>query len=219
MGARGEKASLNKSAPSWLLSPPLLVFLALLPADTTRAQSPWRSRAALTVEARGVIGKGDVAGIYLGALGGGVEWRLLPPLRLRTTALLLGGTGSSDTGQSAGGGAGGELAARIVPFPNWPVQPYLRLSAGFLLFLREPFLPGGDFYEFILGYGAGLAIPIGARVSLIGDLQVVHLSNGQGLGPFNPSFDGYAGLVGITYAIAHDSPMGATSQAVQSNGR
>jgi hypothetical protein len=173
----------------------------------------------VTIEARGVIGKGDVSGVSLGALGAGVEWRLVAPLRLRTIALVLGGTGSTDTGQSAGGGAGGELAARIVPFPNWPVQPYLRLSAGFLLFLRGPFLPGGDFYEFILGYGAGLAIPIGARVSVMGDLQVVHLSNGQGLGPFNPAFDGYAGLIGINYALAHEPPRGATPLPVQSDGR
>jgi hypothetical protein len=219
MGPPAQKATQSHLALSSLLSRPLLVFLALLPAATTRAQSPWRSRAAVTVEARGVIGKGDVTGISLGAVGAGVEWRVVAPLRLRTIALVLGGTGSTDTGQSAGGGAGGDLAASIVPFPNWPVQPYLRLSAGFLLFLREPFLPGGDFYEFILGYGAGFAIPIGTRVSVIGDLQVVHLSNGQGLGPFNPAFDGYAGLIGINYALAQDSPRGATSLAVQSDGR
>jgi len=196
--------------------PPLLVVLALLPSGAAPAQSAWRSRAALTLEARGEIGKGDVAGIYLGALGAGFEWRLIPRLRLRTTALLLGTAGSTDTGKSAGGGAGGELAARVVPFPDWPVQPYLRLSIGFLLFLREPFLPGGDFYEFISGLGAGLAIPIGTRVSLTGDLQIVHLSNGQGLGPFNPAFSGFGGLIGITYALAPKPAPGATPADPQS---
>ena len=178
------------------------VVLASLSSGAAGAQSAWRSRAAATVDARGEIGTGDVDGIHLGALGAGVEWRLVPTLRLRTVALVLGGTGTTDTGRSAGGGAGGELTARLVPFPGWPVQPYLRLSAGFLLFLREPFLPGGDFYDFILGLGAGLAVPIGPRVSVAGDLHVTHLSNGQGLGPFNPAFGGWGGLLSVNYALA-----------------
>ena len=191
----------------------VLLFLALVASGSARAQSGWQSRATLTGEARGEIGKGDVAGIYLGLLGGGIEWRIIPPLRLRTTALVLGATGSADTGKSAGGGAGGELAARVVPFPSWPVQPYLRLSIGFLLFLREPFLPGADFYEFMSSAGLGLAIPIGGRIAVIGDLQVVHLSNGQGLGPFNPAFGGYGGLVGINYALEPPPTVAATPAA------
>lgn len=119
---------------------------------------------------------------------------------------MLGGAGSTDTGRSASGGAGGELTARLVPFPVWPVQPYLRLSAGFLLFLREPFLPGGDFYDFIIGIGGGLSVPIGPRFSVAGDLHFTHLSNGQGLGPFNPAFDGWGGLLSVNYTLASEAP-------------
>ena len=115
-------------------------------------------------------------------------------MRLQATALLLGATGSNDVGETANGGAGGELAMRLVPFPRGPVRPYLRASGGLLLFLREPFLPGGDVYDFILQLGAGLEVPIGERLSLFGDLHAVHLSNGQGLGPFNPSFTGEGGI-------------------------
>jgi len=189
----------------------VLVAVALVPAGAARAQSAWQSRAAVTFDARGEIGTGDVTGIHLGALGAGVEWRLVPTLRLRTVALVLGGTGSTDTGRSAGGGAGGELAARLVPFPAWPVQPYLRLSAGLLLFLREPFLPGGDFYDFIIGMGTGLAVPIGPRLTVTGDLHVTHLSNGQGLGPFNPAFDGWGGLLSINYALAPEPEAGTSA--------
>ena len=185
----------------WL--PVLLILLAAhLPARSGRAQSTRQSQAALTLDARGELGTGTVSGIELGAFGAGIEWRLVPTLRLRTTALLLGGTGSTDTGRSANGGAGGELGARMMPFPSWPVRPYLRISAGFLLFLRGPFLPGGDFYDFILGIGAGLEIPLGPRLSVIGDLHATHLSNGQGLGPFNPAFGGYGGTIGFNYALA-----------------
>jgi hypothetical protein len=180
----------------------LVLAAALLPTGTSRAQSAWQARAALTLDARGEVGTGTVSGIELGAVGAGVEWRLTPTVRLRTIALLLGGTGSTDAGRSANGGAGGELGARVLPFPAWPVRPYMRMSAGFLLFLRKPLLPGGDFYDFILGIGAGLEIPIGSRLSIIGDLHATHLSNDQGLGPFNPAFNGYGGIIGLNYVLA-----------------
>ncbi len=180
--------------------------MASLAAPRVSAQLPWQARAALTVDARGEIGTGRVEGIDLGAVGVGVEWWAAPTLRLRTTALALGATGSTENGRSANGGAGGELALRLIPFPRWPVRPYGSLSGGFLLFLRGPFLPGGDFYDFILAAGAGLELPLGPRVALVGELHATHLSNGQGLGPFNPSFNGWGGLVGVNYALAPEPP-------------
>jgi hypothetical protein len=165
------------------------------------AQPAWTSRAVPTLETRGEIGTGTVAGIELGAVGVGVEWRLVPTLRLRTVGLLLGATGATAGGRSASGGAGGELAARLVPFPAWPVRPYMRMSAGLLLFLRQPFLPGGDVYDFVLGMGVGLEVPVGSRTSIVGDLHFTHLSNGQGLGPFNPAFNGYGGVLAINRAF------------------
>jgi hypothetical protein len=184
----------------------LILVAALLPTGTARAQPAWQPRAALTLDARGEVGTGTVSGIELGAVGAGVEWRLVPTVRLRTIALLLGGTGSTDTGRSANGGVGGELGARVLPFPAWPVRPYMRMSAGFLLFLRKQFLPGGDSYDFILGIGAGLEIPIGSQLSVIGDLHATHLSNDQGLGPFNPAFNGYGGIIGLNCTLAPESP-------------
>jgi hypothetical protein len=183
-----------------------LLLAAMLAAPRVAAQTAWQSRAALTVDARGELGTGRVAGLDLGALGLGVEWWVAPTLRLRTTALVLGATGRTDNGRTANGGAGGELALRLLPFPHWPVRPYGRLSAGLLLFLRGPFLPGGDFYDFILIGGAGLEVPLGPRVALFGDLHVTHLSNGQGLGAFNPSFNGWGALVGVNYALGTETP-------------
>lgn len=209
----GPKSPRSVRTPARASYPILLILVAaslvtaFLPGGRARAQSTWPPRAALTLDARGEVGTGDVSGIELGAVGAGVEWRLVPTVRLRTIALLLGGIGSTDTGRSAHGGAGGELAARLLPFPAWPVRPYVRMSAGLLLFLQKPFLPGGDFYDFILGLGAGVEIPIGSRLSIIGDLHTSHLSNGQGLGPYNPAFNGYAGFVGFNYAIAPEPPV------------
>jgi len=181
----------------WLLA--LLLSVAL--AREAQGQVDWRQRLAVSADARGEAGTGTVAGIELGAVGAGVEWRAVPTLRLRTTALVLGTHGQTEAGRAARGGAGGELAARLIPFPDWPVRPYARLSAGFLLFLRGPFLPGGDFYDFILGAGGGLEISVAAQVTLFGELTVSHLSNGQGVGPFNPAYDGWGALAGVNVLL------------------
>ena len=177
-------------------------------APPSPSLSQWRpaARLSLVVDVRGEVGPGRVAGIDLGLVGAGIEWRATQTLRLQATALLLGATGSNDIGETANGGAGGELAARLVPFPRGLVRPYLRASGGMLLFLRGPFLPGGDVYDFILQLGAGLEVPIGDRLSLFGDLHAVHLSNGQGLGPFNPAFTGEGALVGAVYGLAPPGP-------------
>ncbi len=192
IGARAQSAPLDAAAPS------------VLPQPWTPA-----ARLSLVVDARGAIGPGSVKGIDLGLVGAGLEWRATPTLRLQVSALLLGATGSNDLGETANGGAGGELAARLVPFPRGPVRPYLRASGGLLLFLRDPFLPGGDVYDFILQLGAGLEVPLGERLSLFGELHAVHLSNGQGLGPSNPAFTGEGGLIGVACALAPPGPTAA----------
>ena len=203
--------------PRWLL-PALALSSALgatraawaqeaapLPAGPPPSWTP-ASRVSVLVDARGEIGPGHVAGLDLGLVGAGVEWRATPTFRLQASALLLGATGTAANGWTANGGAGGELAARLVPFPRGPVRPYLRASGGLLLFLRGPFLPGGDVYDFVVQLGAGLELPLGERLSLFGDLHAVHLSNGQGLGPFNPAFTGEGGLIGAAYALAPPGP-------------
>jgi hypothetical protein len=189
LGARGQSAPVAPSAP---------------PLQWTPA-----ARLSLVVDARGEIGPGSVKGIDLGLVGAGIAWRATPTFRLQASALLLGATGSNAVGETANGGAGGELAMRLVPFPRGPVRPYLRASGGLLLFLRGPFLPGGDSYDFILQLGAGLEVPLGQRLALFGDLQAVHLSNGQGLGRFNPAFTGEGASIGAAYALAPPGPAAA----------
>jgi hypothetical protein len=201
------------------LTAPILAAAWLSSAAARAEPPPWLGRASLTADVRGEIGAGDVAGIDLGAAGAGIEWWVAPTLRLRTTGLLLGATGADDTGRAASGGAGGELAARLVPFPAWPVRPYARLSAGFLLFLRRPFLPGGDFYDFILSMGVGLEVPIGARLSLMAEVHATHLSNGQGLGDFNPAFGGHGALAGVSYALSATPPVAPPEPAATPNPR
>ena len=162
---------------------------------------------SLLVDVRGEVGPGEVAGIDLGLVGAGIEWRATPTLRLQASALLLGATGSTESGRDRPAGAPAASWRRAwFRFPRGPVRPYLRASGGLLLFLRGPFLPGGDVYDFVLQLGAGLEVPLGERLALFGDLHVVHLSNGQGLGPGNPAFTGEGGLIGAAYALAPPGP-------------
>ncbi|HXU65144.1 MAG TPA: hypothetical protein VN962_25770, partial [Polyangia bacterium] len=70
-------------------------------AREAQGQVDWRQRLAVSAEARGEAGTGTVAGIDLGAVAAGVEWRAAPTLRLRTTALVLGTRGQTETGRAA----------------------------------------------------------------------------------------------------------------------
>ncbi|HLK89116.1 MAG TPA: hypothetical protein VKZ18_04425 [Polyangia bacterium] len=206
LGALGTPVGARAQADS-ALEAPLPIAAPSIPAPSGPAPS-WTpaSRLSLLADVRGELGPGRVAGIDLGLVGVGLEWRATATLRLQASALLLGAAGMAPDGTTAHGGAGGELAARLVPFPEGPLRPYLRASGGLLLFLRGPFLPGGDSYDFVLQLGAGLEVPIGDRLSLFGELHLVHLSNGQGLGPFNPAFTGAGGLVGAACALAPPGP-------------
>jgi hypothetical protein len=203
---------LSALALSSALAAPIAAWAEEGPSSSPVLPPLWTpaSRLSLLLDARGEIGPGRVAGIDLGLVAAGMEWRATPTFRLQASALLLGAAGTADNGWTANGGAGGELGARLVPFPRRPVRPYLRVSGGLLLFLRGPFLPGGDVYDFVLQLGAGLEVPLGERLLVFGDLHVVHLSNGQGLGPFNPAFTGEGGLIGAAYALAPPGPPAAS---------
>ena len=133
-------------------------------------------------EARAEWGTGERAGLGLQSLVLGGEFRLAPTLALRAQVLGLGCAGG---GCAAGGG--GELAARVYPFPGSRLQPYVAGSAGLAFFPGEPFLPGADVYEFVLGVGGGALVRVGERSSVSAGVRFSHLSNGQGLGAFNPA--------------------------------
>ncbi|MEZ4408606.1 MAG: hypothetical protein R3A52_19335 [Polyangiales bacterium] len=177
-------------------------------AFTSAARADPRDRLSLHADARFVTGVSDVSGLHLPHGGLGVEWALASTLSLRAQALALGAVGASSRGEAAPFGAGGELALRLHPFPRWAVRPYGFWSIGLLLFPRAPFLPGGDIYEGIISFGLGAEVSLSDRWTLALDARYAHLSNGQGLGPHNPAFDGYGASLSARYALAprHDIP-------------
>lgn len=167
---------------------------------------PLASRVALLGELRAEVGTGDVDGLSLAIAALGAEVALAPSLQLRATGVALVPFGATRDGRSARGGGGGELALHLTPFPSWRVRPFVRASAGLLFFLRDPFLPGGDVYEFMLDFGGGVEVSLGERVVLGLHAHYSHLSNGQGLGPFNPAFDGLGVGLDLRYALAPRPP-------------
>jgi hypothetical protein len=67
---------------------------------------------------------------------------------------------------------------------------------GSLLFYTAHFPPGGDGYDFAWRIGGTLAYELsdGFRIEL--SSRWMHVSNGQGIGPFNPAYEGVGGSIG-----------------------
>jgi hypothetical protein len=158
-------------------------------------------QVGIATEARVDRGVDESDGLDIETVGIGAQVR--PTSMLAISALALGVVPSGrSAGERATSTLGGELALAVRPFPHWPVRPYLRASAGILLFPGAPFLPGGDVYDFVLHVGAGADVPITPRLVLAVHVDRAHISNGQGLGPQNPSFDGYGLGAELAYALA-----------------
>jgi hypothetical protein len=166
-------------------------------------------RAVPTFEQRFAFGVGDTRNMQLELLGAGVKWRLTPTLDVLTVALATFTAGGARVGEPARAGYGGELTLRLRPWPKLAVQPFAYSSIGLLLFARQPFLPGADVYEGILSSGLGLETQLTPQLSLGAKAFTVHLSNGQGLGPFNPALDlgiGFDRLGQATFGDDHSDP-------------
>ena len=152
-------------------------------------------------ELRAEVGTGDTVGLSLAVASLGAELSLAPSLQARASAVALAPFGETRDGRVAHGG-GGELALHLTPFPSWRVRPFARASAGLLFFLRDPFLPGGDVYDFMLNFGGGVEVSLSDHFVMGLHAHYSHLSNGQGLGPFNPAFDGIGAGLDLRYSLA-----------------
>lgn len=161
----------------------------------------------LVAELRVVDGVGSVDDLRLGLAGAGARWRVAPTLDVQALALGLVTVGDAALGEPAAGGAGGELAVRVVPWPALRVRPHLDAALGVLAFPGTPFLPGGDVYEGIISVGAGVDVTLGGRWSLGATAFSVHLSNGQGLGAHNPAYDGTGASLTLAYVHAAPPPV------------
>ena len=61
--------------------------------------------------------------------------------------------------------------------------------AGIILY-NKPFPPRGDIYNFMFRLGGTITFYVGKNYSLNLGLRRMHISNGQGVGSFNPFYEG-----------------------------
>lgn len=182
----------------------LLVAILLVSFVSPARADEVRPSLELTTGVRFETGLDSDAGLSLGLVRLGLDWRVAPSLILSASALGLMPFGETDAGERSNGGLGGELGLRLVPWRGDVIEPFLAAGVGILLFDEDaPFLPGGDRYEGILTYGLGVDLRLDA-LTLGLELHYVHLSNGQGLGDHNPAYDGLG--VTLVARVGLDEP-------------
>jgi hypothetical protein len=71
-------------------------------------------------------------------------------------------------------------------------------AVGAIVFYDTHFPTGGDIYNFTLRFGGAVAVRILPTLSLSAGGRWMHVSNGQGLGPQNPSYEGAGFHLGVT---------------------
>jgi hypothetical protein len=96
------------------------------------------------------------------------------------------------------GGAGPMFLIRCDPFHVWRLSLSLDLLSA-IVFYSNHFPPGGDIYNFTWRLGGALVFRVNERFSVTVGLRWMHVSNGQGLGAQNPSYEGLGFPVGLLY--------------------
>ena len=92
-------------------------------------------------------------------------------------------------------GAGPTFLFRVEPLRIEGLSVAADVTGSLLLFSAR-FPPGGDVYDFAwrIGGTLGYALTAALRVEL--SVRWMHTSNGQGIGPFNPAYEGVGGYLG-----------------------
>ena len=99
------------------------------------------------------------------------------------------GTYREVTSENTALGIGPGLLANLRVFRIGQFSFHLDASGSFILYSRD-FPAGGDPYNFMWRAGPTLKCAFGDNMFIGISYQRMHVSNGQGLGPQNPSYDG-----------------------------
>ena len=97
-------------------------------------------------------------------------------------------------------GAGPIFLIRCEPFHVRWFAVSLDLLGGLVIY-SDRFPPGGDIYNFTWRMGGALLFRLGPRLTLSVGARWMHVSNGQGLNPGNPSYEGVGVPLGLTYRL------------------
>lgn len=164
-----------------------------------------RHRFHVEGEERLLRGVGDRSDMTIGLYRVGVGFRAVPTLDVAASLSVLVTAGSASMDALPAVGAGGELSLTFCPLPAGPARPYSVVGVGLELFPGPRFLPGGDVYEFNPYAGIGLDISLDRFWTVGALVYAAHVSNGQGLGAFNPSFDGFGGGLKLSRSLSERS--------------
>lgn len=108
-------------------------------------------------------------------------------------------------------GIGPVVRARWQPIRVGDVALGADISAGLLLY-SERFPAGGDHYNGMLRIGPVVSAQVSPRDQVTIAAKWMHVSNGQGLGAHNPSYEAAAITMGLRHLLTRESAPSATTR-------
>lgn len=115
--------------------------------------------------------------------------------------------------ESAAAGIGPTVVLRVQPLRVGRVRAGAELSAG-VLFYSVGFPAGGERYNGMLRLGPSLAYAVNDRTAITLAARWMHVSNGRGLVPNNPSYEAQGVTLGLRHAYGV-AQRGAARSAAQ----
>lgn len=100
---------------------------------------------------------------------------------------------SDATGVLLGGGL------RVAPVRIGPVEPFAEGTVHFLWTAGHPFPAEGSSVNGFVRWGGGANVRLSDRISVEVGYHAAHVSNGGGLVPYNPAWNGRGGFVGLNW--------------------
>lgn len=107
----------------------------------------------------------------------------------------------TDTLETSAFGLGPSVRLAIMPLRLGRVSLGAEASAG-LIFYSERFPAGGEYYNGMLRVGPSLSVALGEADRLTVAGKWMHVSNGQGLVPENPSYEALGLSIGVTHGFS-----------------
>lgn len=95
---------------------------------------------------------------------------------------------------------------------------YAEWGAGFMV-ATDAFPPQGTSWNGMSYFGAGVNAGAGDGLQILAGLRQMHVSNGKGLVPQNPSFDGLGGYLGLALTPRYRPPYPLVGDALPFGGR
>jgi hypothetical protein len=102
--------------------------------------------------------------------------------------------------ETEAGGVGPIFLLRWAPFRIANVAVAGEMVGGIVIY-SNGFPAGGDVYNFTWRFGGSLSYQVNDALFLNAGVRWMHVSNGQGLGPQNPSYEGIGFPIGATLTL------------------